>query len=281
MGYIVVGGGPRTGTSLLQMILCQDESTNRYVHEARYLRRLVTAYERGLQEFDAFTKDYFLSRENLRRFHRGVIDGFFEVMRATNGGVENLVVKDPDLTPFFPALHDLVPAAKFVCTVRNPLDAVASLIRVGEKQRSAGIRSVMADRNVERLSEMFKAVYGPVVNSGKQELLEAVLFVRYEDVVLHADDIIRTLREFTGLCLEGIDPARGFDTGYVDIRDSTPEQEFWSSGLLGKSITSESIGKHKDVLTPAEIDTVTSVCSDFAAIFNYGTACTAQVSRED
>jgi len=256
------------------MILCQDETTNGYVHEARYLRDLMAAYARGMRDFDSFTCHYFPHRQSFRQFHHHMVACFLEAIRSEHGGPENLVLKEPQLTILFPFLNELFPDARLVCSVRDPLDAIASLVTVGEKEQMDGVRTVLAKRDMVRLSNIFKAYYAPLLNSGNRHLLESAIFVRYEDTVQHPDAVVQHLREFTGLELDAVAPDRVIETGNVDFAEASNEQSRWLTGLFGKPVSSASVGRHRDVLTQAEIETVRSECSDFMELFRMEPACT-------
>jgi hypothetical protein len=256
------------------MILCQDETTNGYVHEARYLRDMMAAYARGMRDFDSFTCHYFQDRQGFSHFHRDTVAGFLEAVRRKHGGPENLVLKEPQLTILFPFLNELVPEARFVCSVRDPLDAIASLVTVGEKEQLEGVRTVLAKRDMVRLSNIFKAYYAPLLNSRNRSLLQSTIFVRYEDTVLNTDAVVQHLREFTGLKLDAVAPERGIEPGNVDFSNVSKEQSRWLTGLFGKPVSSGSVGKHRDVLTRTEIETVRSECSDFIEVFRMEPVCT-------
>ena len=108
MSVFFVGGVNRSGTTLLQSILCSDRSTNPLIHEASYLRSIVEAYVFGQQKFEEHNKYYFSSVEDMRDFTAGWAKSYLDKIRARYPESDHLVLKHPPLTPRFPAIFDLL-----------------------------------------------------------------------------------------------------------------------------------------------------------------------------
>ena len=51
MNYVFIGGCARTGTTLMQSILCSDSATNPLIPEAQWLGRLLSMYKWSLGTF--------------------------------------------------------------------------------------------------------------------------------------------------------------------------------------------------------------------------------------
>ncbi len=97
---------------------------------------------------------------------------------------------------------------------------------------------------------------------------ERIHFVRYEDLVTAPVDTVRRVADFLGISSEGIDPSAEWNFGQVDP-DAMRGRPSWS-GLYGKPITSERIGRHREVLTPEQIATIKADTADLGALFGYG-----------
>jgi len=74
--HLFVGGAPRTGTTLLQSILCADPRTNPLVSEAVIFRSLIESYERAVKNNALYPGMYFPDEERLRRFYSEMIINF-------------------------------------------------------------------------------------------------------------------------------------------------------------------------------------------------------------
>ncbi|MEZ6062822.1 MAG: sulfotransferase [Planctomycetaceae bacterium] len=135
MAYIFIGGSQRTGTSIMQQLLCQLPSTNPYVYEASYLRQLLECYCQARDNFSGNHASYFGDLQGLRSFNQGVVHAFLSYAQSRLGNCEHLLLKEPHLTLFWPDLFELVPEAIFIIMIRDPRDAIASMVEVGRKQR--------------------------------------------------------------------------------------------------------------------------------------------------
>ena len=65
MSKFFVGGSPRSGTTLLHLLLCRDNETNKPTLESGYFRIPFHAYSQAKQEFDRYSKHYFDDRRDL------------------------------------------------------------------------------------------------------------------------------------------------------------------------------------------------------------------------
>lgn len=269
--YLFVGGGARTGTTLAQMLLCQAESTNAMVPEAHSLRCFLSAYHLASGSAAHQIPQYFDDPEDFRAFHAGQLQQYLDRTRARFGGVETLVLKDPEMTRFFPDLVSLLPEAHFVVMVRDPRDVVASLLAVGRKlldRQQGGILAEAArTRNIRALCQHFLAFYTPVLACQDERFWAQALFVRYEDLVQDTEAILGNLSEFTGLNLVGLDPYADFNTGQVNYTDRQESPYF--SALYGKGVTDTRIGTYAEALTPAEVEGVARECQTFLELFRY------------
>ena len=91
MSVFFIGGVNRSGTTLLQSILCSDKTTNPLIHEASYLRNIVEAYVFGQQKFEEHNKYYFSSIEDMRDFTAGWAKSFLDKIRSRYPESEHLV----------------------------------------------------------------------------------------------------------------------------------------------------------------------------------------------
>src|SRR3546814_1868167 len=76
-------------------------------------------------------------------------------------------LKSPELSTYFPHAADLFPEARFVISVRDPKDTIASMIEVGERHRRSGVNSFLAaaGRNIDALSKSYRQFYLPVMQT--------------------------------------------------------------------------------------------------------------------
>ena len=265
MSKFFVGGSPRSGTTLLHLLLCRDNETNKPTLESGYFRILFHAYSQAKQEFDRHTKHYFDDRRDLWNFHRSIISLFLKRTAKRFPDSRHLVFKETNFSKYFPDILELIPDSYFFLTVRDPRDAVASMIRVGERHKQKGEYLGFQESNIRTLCNHYRSFYiAPV--SCKAKFFKDRLFVsKYEELVTEPDRVLDRLRRFSGLELK-IDSSRDLDDGGFDARSN---YGLWATELFGKKISSERIGKYRDVLTDDDVKEINRNCEDIYRIFGY------------
>jgi hypothetical protein len=274
-----VGGGARTGTTLMQILLSQAESTNEMAPEAHYLRCLISSYRLARNSLAHQTPQFFDDADDFRTFNAGIIERFVTRTRRRFSGARHLVLKDPEMTKSFPDLFELMPSARFICMMRDPRDVVASLLRVGEKMLEKGRNDFVAAatraRDIERLCRYFTGFYASLWPEQDERFWERTLFVRYEDLVTNPEGVLEDVQAFTGLDLSHVSRAADFDTGTVDYSARTDSP--WFSKLYGKGISGARIGVYAGALSSEEIALVEHLCADFFKLFSYETGAKSAV----
>ncbi len=274
MAVFFVGGSQRSGTTLLQTILCQDEAVNPLIHEAKYLRHLVRAYGYGKRWYKEETRDYFRDRRQYVTFNRQIVRSFLRNVRGLFPNASHLVLREPHLTRWFLELGELVPEAKFLCVVRDPRDAVASLIEVGHKMPESSkiydsVGRILNSGNIKAIADHYLGFYYHVLNFAPAKFLPRLLFLRYEDLVTEPESSIRSLRDFTGIELKHFDPYKDPDTGRVHYDELADNRKAWTTESNQKGITNSRIGRYAEVLTETQIRELTEHLADFMSRFDY------------
>ncbi|WP_456427600.1 sulfotransferase [Rhodocaloribacter sp.] len=274
-----VGGGARTGTTLMQILLSQAESTNEMAPEAHYLRCLISSYRLARNSLAHQTPQFFDDADDFRTFNAEIIERFVTRTRRRFSDARHLVLKDPEMTKSFPDLFELMPSARFICMMRDPRDVVASLLRVGEKMLEKGRNDFVAAatraRDIGRLCRYFTGFYASLWPEQDARFWERTLFVRYEDLVTNPEGVLEDVQAFTGLDLSHVSRAADFDTGTVDYSARTDSP--WFSKLYGKGISGARIGVYAGVLSSEEIALVEHLCADFFKLFSYETGAQSAV----
>lgn len=274
MNCFFIGGINRSGTTLLQSILCSDRTTNPLIHEASYLRQIVEAYDFGIQKFDEHNRYYFSSKEELRQFTaRWAID-FIGQVRRMYPGTENVVLKHPPITRRFPVLFDLLyPTSvdpRFLVIIRDPRDVVASLVQVGERLRQSGDpEGATLPRDMERLGNYYMMTYMPALSFDNSEYQQRTTLIKYEDLVTDPTTAITRMREFTGLALDNFDSDTEWKNDNLDYKQLGNDRNAWLSELWGKPISNTHIGNYRHILSPGEIKAIESICSAPLKTFGY------------
>lgn len=274
MTCFFIGGSQRSGTTLVQTILCQDPSVNPLIQEAKYLRHLMTAYRFGKAQFKTETKDYFKDMDSYLEFNKTIVRSFVKNARTLFPKAQHLALREPHLTMLFPDLAELMPRAKFICVVRDPRDVVASMIQVGERLGKEGISQepmarLFISRDVPALCRHYVSFYAPSLKSKKPGLRRRMLLVKYEDLVTAPEPQLDKLRKFTGIPLKNFDAGQDPDTGRVDYSKIDKYRKAWATEEYSQKITDARVGSYKKVLSDAEVAAVAENCSGFIQRFKY------------
>lgn len=280
---LLVCGAPRSGTTLLQAVLCSGSETNPLIGEAIDLAHLVSAYahSRDLRRLGE-TADYFDDLDDLRQFYRQPIAALLNRVWQRHDRPACLVLKSPALTLHLPDLLDLIPQAQAVVSVRDPRDGAASLWAIGQQfkadqswpvasagKRTTAIEYQLAQQPIERLGRYFCDHYATVLACRDAQVWDRLRFVRYEALVDRPEAAIAQLQAFTGLHLN-CNPAQPWQRSTIDFQQLPDRYRAWWSGQgYGDRISSASIGRYRQQLKPSEIQAIEQACGDWMQRFGY------------
>lgn len=262
---LIVCGGRRTGTTLVAALLSTDPRTHPLGPEAQILTRLLETHRWGDRNFDAYGRFYFGSRERYREFFAETVDRFVRLVSEKVGARGLLVLKNPEISKVVLDLVALLPAAKVVACVRDPRDQVCSELEVGSRRVAAGIRDVKFERrDVVALAKLYASYY-PEILTLRQRCPDRMMMLRYEDLVLRAEETIERLGNWAGfdLAMDPLDPwARVSPDADLHASPST-------SDLYGMPVDSRSVGRFERDLSPEETIKVQESCDDLMKLFGY------------
>ncbi|MEQ9412032.1 MAG: sulfotransferase [Fuerstiella sp.] len=272
MQYVFIGGSQRTGTSITQQMLCQLPEANPYLYEASYLRQLVSCYTEARNNFNQNHASYFGDVQHLRNFSSGVVHAFLQQVTARLGDPQVLILKEPHLTIYWPYLFELVPEAWFLMMVRDPRDAVASMVSVGEKQKALGQQYLFVNRDIPALCRHFLSFYEPAFDVKTEQFRNQLGVVHYEELVTDPVRTMQDLARFTGIPFDRIDVQSAPEAGHVKTTETSASPLYapWVTDVSGQKLSQSRVGNYASVLTETEIAEVERECSNFFDWFGYG-----------
>ncbi|QEX23602.1 hypothetical protein FRZ61_35400 [Hypericibacter adhaerens] len=265
---LFVGGCMRSGTTLVQRILCAAPGVNPAIAECQYLTDLLAAHRQGEKRFELFLSDYFESETAFEAFGRETLQRFLAAVSARYPEARQLVLKNPELAYHFSIAAKLLPQARFVLVVRDPRDIIASMLQVADRQRAAGLSTPLVEmgRNMERLSDMVLGYYADSYSN--VALLQGRLHVvLYERIAQGDPTAIDGLRRFSGLAIDGR-PADLAPQTWQRQRSDQFVGAFWSPGWQ-EGVNSPRVGSHRAQLDPSEIAAIERQCERFGRSFQY------------
>jgi hypothetical protein len=133
-------------------------------------------------------------------------------------------------------------------SVRDPRDAVASIMESGARHEAEGRRTPLSAvaRDVRRACNLFKGAYASVLSPDSKGG-ERMLFVRCEEISAGNEQVARQAGEPCGL---------SFD---ADLAERLSALEDPDGG----------VGRHREVLGPAQVAEIQTRCADFNKVFPY------------
>lgn len=260
----------RSGTSLMQAVLCSTDETNPQIHEAQYLTQLVHLYGYARRTFDRYLYHYFQNLDELTRFHADLMHRFLDQTLQRYHPANHLVLKNPEMTPLFQEIDNLLTDVKFIFVVRDPRDTIVSMRDVAKRQEEQGQDTNLTRMagSAARLSARYNWYYGALTGASNDAFDTRRIAIRYEDIVQNTVAVIDELAAFTGLPLRDFDPAAGWRT-LVDFNDPDLIREPFHSGFRGKPLSASRIGRYTDDLMTDDIAVIEQECCHMMKMYGY------------
>ncbi len=119
-------GARRTGTTALYQLLCSSPDTHPFVGEFQMLTQLLQAFDWGRSNYDRLVRFFFRDPEHFARFQADTARALVAEAVESLAPRHCAVFKNPELSLYVSDLAEIFPFARFVATIRDPLDQVAS-----------------------------------------------------------------------------------------------------------------------------------------------------------
>lgn len=236
---ILVSGYARTGTTLMQGLLCASDDLMGVSAEAKLFRSLLKAHVVGLVGWEAFTSDYFADRSAYRTFMRQILGFYLAHVRERFATQKRLVQKVPqDALPHIFELADLLPNSKFVMMVRDPRAALASTV---EFQGRYGKRLDFGEE-----LDRFVRLYAPLVRR-RHELRGRLVFVRYEQLVTDVTPTMARVGDFLSVRVPT-------DLESLEWENKRVKTLAEASPLDGRRVSTASLTNYRQALTPQALE---------------------------
>jgi hypothetical protein len=274
---IYLCGSMRSGTTIHHRLVCQSPDVNPFGPGARYLMEQMKLYGQFAGPDSIWLTDYFGDVPGFTTFTRDLVDRIATEAWSRAGKPAGLVLKSPEMSFYVadaaPILGD---TARFVFSVRDPRDTIASMIKAGERQRAGGVQTMLArvGRNIDTLCNIYNGAYGAVLKQVElpgSPLKDRVLFSRYEDLVADPEGTNQRLSAFLGVAPGPIPTDGNWRTGGGGAARFAehPKWRTYMTDLSDKAISASSVGNHRAVLNPAECARVDAACSGIRQRFGY------------
>ena len=261
-------GAARTGTHLVNSIICETGETTPLLPEAHMLTDLAETAKSMVSYSERYPDSYFNGAEDAVRAGAAPLRQIVETVRSRYG-VNKVVFRAPALSLNAPVLLDMFrelnEAFRFVVMIRDPRDAITSMIRWNERRIERGGKSMCGDDGdmLEYGITWFWSQYKNIVPIKDER---EMLVVRYEDLV--QNPVPETSRIYEEL---GLDVAKY--GGLAEWRNV--KADLARDGMHGDCITdlylqpvsNASVGSYKEVLSAEEASKIFSRLKAFRTAF--------------
>ncbi len=256
---IFVAGPGRSGTSVLHATLCTDlenNVTNEYVGECTYFTHILRTFYCVTNHFDSIYTSYFDKLEDFNLYHSNLIRSFLIDTWTYLGKPKNLILKAPGLILNFDLLAQILPEAKFVVSVRDPLDIAASMKTVVEKYE----KDLVFDAEyLIKLANDIKSNYLTILT--RLDLFkDKIIFIKYRNLV--TGELDEEIYNFLGIKINR-------DNLWKSNKYNYQDKSGWLTKLYNAPSTDASVGRYQNKLTDKEIQIVSSICADIMKYFGY------------
>ena len=256
---VFITGMPRSGTTLLQGILC---NTGKFfpIPETHFFSRVVYGLPEALNEEDCkrifrallkksrikVDKKALLKLNSQKKVFEYVIGNF------NTGNKNTFLEKTPRHVFFYSKILRYYPSAKFICMIREPKNVVSSQLTNTKIER----------KSIIRLSFLYNKIAAAIFNVRNNN---NVFVIKYEDLTKEPESILKKAFNFLA-----IPYSSKFVEKVAAPHEIVAAHEFWKN----KNIDQETIQKNdadkwRNTLTYGEANIVNFFTRSYAKKFGY------------
>lgn len=240
---IIIGGCPRSGTTLLRS--CLNSHSNIYAGpECAYGIKAVEAVIETDKHIGQRAQQAFgLGEEEILRSYGVGWEYWLDCILA-NGGKSRIADKMPQYQRHFPTMSYMLPDALFVHIIRDPRDVTSSLFDSRDMFGYETGDPVEFCQHANKAAQYWAHETGLGMRMRNHENAHRYLELRYEDLAQRPEPTLRTLLDFVG---------EPWDGGVMTPNDGGVE---WTNGDTNKPPHADSVGRWRKRLTAEDARTV-------------------------
>jgi len=256
---VFIVGMPRSGTTLIQGILC---NTGKYfaVPETHFFSRVAYGLPEELQEKDrkkllnALVGKSRIEIDKKSLFKLGTQKEVFEyVIGFFNTENKNTFLeKTPRHVFFYSKIVKYYPSAKFICMIREPKNVVSSQLT----------STRMENKSVVRLAFLYNKIAAAIL---KIENKRNVFVIKYEGLTKNPEAVLIKTFEFLDTAYRS-----EFSEKVAAPSEIVAAHEFWKNkNIEQETIQKSDADKWRKALSPGQADMVNCITRSYAEKFGY------------
>jgi hypothetical protein len=259
---LFIVGMPRSGTTLVQGILCNTGlfspiPETHYFSRASYKMPEILSRKNKNKIFKSLTKKSRLEVKKESIYKLNTRKEVFEyVISQYNDDSDTFLEKTPRHVFFYATLCNYYPLAKFICMIREPKNVISSQISSTRIQ----------NKSIIRIAALYNKIANAILSIREND---RVIVIKYEELTTDPENIICKLFEFLNIHFRG-----------EYIADVTAPQkiistnEFWKSkNMEYSSIRPNDETKWKNTLNESTANLINYLTKKKAEQFGYTIEC--------
>tara|TARA_Y100000590_G_scaffold459008_1_gene614968 strand:+ start:1643 stop:2482 length:840 start_codon:yes stop_codon:yes gene_type:complete len=270
---VFICGCMRTGTTILQRIICSAEDLGNMKGECFWITDQMDSFQQLQNNFVNRLADYFKNENEYENYTKKLIENFI-LRDCANDKTNRPVYKNPELTFHIPTLVKWFQFSDIVISIRDPRDTICSFIEIIEKHNKNNISSRLSKigRDIDILCDHYFFYYKKFFKDFNY-LKNKCLVIKYEDIVNKNDKTINYLSEGLSvkIDLKSDDVLKSKINNSISYNKNLRESfssAFWSDEYLEK-INNKKVGIFKKKLDVEEIRIIENKFQDFNNFFKY------------
>ena len=245
---IIIGGAPRSGTTLLQNMLdCHSDILGG--PEFLHLPDIIELRKKLRTSLDRKWINLICSYEDVDDRIREMIEGFL-ISFADKENTRLLCEKTPESVLVFSELAEVLPDARFIHVVRDPRATIASLLEVGKKAAQRGKTPPIQTRNLNVAIKCVKQCLEKGLDA-VEKVSDRLLTIRYEDLASEPEAVTKKICHFLDLEWQPELCAPSDKKHIGEQAITVNSNEIWyDKKSYNRNPTTESLEKWKQSLSP-------------------------------
>ena len=245
MNFIIVGGVPRSGTSLVQKIM--DLHPEIYGGpEFDHLFRIARLYQLMSEGVENGRISSYFNQADLKKYFENYVNDLFANVSDTN--IKYISEKSPGNALAVNEIISMLPDSKFIIILRNPKAIIASVKKVNKRSSQKIVPGKYLLRELYFIDKYFNCIKKTIDNP-------KVHMVYYEDLVREPEDHVKDICRFLNIRFhsEMLNTEKKNKTSELIASGNVTLSAWYTSEEFDRKIQDTEIDKWKDALSVNEI----------------------------